>query len=162
MRRRDRELSDTNEKLAILHTCKVCRIGLSDNNMPYIVPLNYGYTFENNIVTLFFHSAMEGKKLDILKRNNNACFEVDCDTALIESADPCAYGYAYKSIIGFGKIIMLERLDEKKHGLQVIMKHQTEKDTVYDFSDEQVQKVCVYKMIVDEYTGKQRVFIDKS
>ena len=156
MRRKEKEITDINEKLNVIKTCKVCRIGLSENNNPYIIPLNYGYTFDNDVLTLFFHSALEGKKLDIIKNNNNACFEIDFDTKLIEAEKACDYGYAFKSIIGFGKIMILENLEEKASGLNKIMKHQTEKETVYDFSPSELKRVCVYKMIVKLFTGKQK------
>jgi len=161
MRRQDREITDNNEKIDIIKKCKVCRVALSDNNVPYIVPLNFGYTFENDTLALFFHSALEGKKLDILKNNNTACFEVDCDTALVEGEAACNYGYAFKSVIGFGKISMLENPDDKMFGLNIIMKHQTDKKTVYEFTQEQVQRVCVYTMVVDSFTGKQRLLPKK-
>jgi len=156
LRRKDKEITDVDEKLNIIKKCKVCRLGLSENNAPYIIPLNYGYNFENNTLTLFFHSAMEGKKLEIIKNNNNACFEINCETKLIEAEKACNYGYAFKSIIGFGKIIVLENETEKINGLNLIMKHQTEKETVYNFTHDDVKNVCVYKMIVETFTGKQK------
>ena len=155
MRRKDKEIKDIDEKIAVLQKCKVCRLGLSENSLPYVVPLNYGYDFKDNILTLYFHGATEGKKIDIIKNNNLACFEVDCDTQLIEAEDPCNYSYAYKSIIGFGKIFFLENDSDKSDGLNHIMKHQTDKDTVYNFSPEMLKNVAVYKMVVDEFTGKQ-------
>ena len=158
MRRQDREITDVNEKINIIKKCKICRIGLSENNMPYIIPLNYGYSFENNTLTLFFHSALEGKKIDIINNNNNACFEINCDTKLIEAEKACNHGYAFRSIIGFGKIIILENEEQKINGLNQIMKHQTEKETVYDFTPNDLKNVCVYKMVVEEFTGKQREF----
>jgi nitroimidazol reductase NimA-like FMN-containing flavoprotein (pyridoxamine 5'-phosphate oxidase superfamily) len=156
MRRKNREIIDINEKINVIKKCKICRIGLSENNVPYVIPLNYGYNFENDILTLFFHSAREGKKLDIIKNNNNACFEIDCDAKLIEAEKACNYAYAFRSIIGFGKIIILEDLDEKIDGLNKIMKHQTEKEIVYDFTYDEIKNVCVYKMIVEKFTGKQK------
>ena len=156
MRRKNREIIDIDEKISIIKKCKVCRIGLSENNMPYIIPLNYGYSFENNVLTLFFHSALEGKKLDIIKNNNNGCFEIDCDTKLVEAEKACNYGYTFRSIIGFGKIIILENLDEKVDGLNKIMQHQTEKETMYNFTDDELKNVCIYKMIVETFTGKQK------
>jgi nitroimidazol reductase NimA-like FMN-containing flavoprotein (pyridoxamine 5'-phosphate oxidase superfamily) len=158
MRRQDREITDINEKINVIKKCKICRIGLSENNMPYIIPLNYGYSFENDTLTLFFHSALEGKKFDIIKNNHNACFEIDCDTKLIEAEKACNYGYAFRSIIGFGKIMILEDAEQKIFGLNQIMKHQTEKETVYNFSHIELKNVCVYKMVVEEFTGKQKEF----
>ncbi|MDR0754350.1 MAG: pyridoxamine 5'-phosphate oxidase family protein, partial [Prevotellaceae bacterium] len=84
MRRKDKEITNIEDKINIIDQCKVCRLGLSENNKPYIIPLNYGYSFENNMLTLFFHSAKEGKKIDIIIKNNSACFEIDCDNKLIE------------------------------------------------------------------------------
>ena len=156
MRRKDREIQDTGGKIDIIKKCKVCRIGLSENNMPYIVPLNYGYSFDNNVLTLFFHSATEGKKLDIIKINNQACFEIDCDAKLIEAEEACKYGYSYKSVIGFGKIIMIENPGEKIFALNAIMRQQTEQETVHEFPPDRIKNVCVYKMLVQEFTGKQR------
>jgi nitroimidazol reductase NimA-like FMN-containing flavoprotein (pyridoxamine 5'-phosphate oxidase superfamily) len=156
MRRKDKEITDIREKINVIEKCKVCRIGLSENNIPYVVPLNYGYSFDNNALTLFFHGALEGKKLDIIKNNNNACFEIDCDTKLTEAENACSYGYAFKSIIGFGKITILENYDDKLYGLNMIMKHQTEKETTHEFTPNQLNGVCVYKMSVENFTGKQK------
>jgi nitroimidazol reductase NimA-like FMN-containing flavoprotein (pyridoxamine 5'-phosphate oxidase superfamily) len=105
MRRKDKEITGVNEKLEVIAKCKVCRLGLSENNYPYIVPLNYGFSYDDEKLTLYFHGALEGKKIDMIKKNNNACFEIDCDTKLVEGENPCDFGYEFKSIIGFGKII---------------------------------------------------------
>jgi nitroimidazol reductase NimA-like FMN-containing flavoprotein (pyridoxamine 5'-phosphate oxidase superfamily) len=158
MRRTDKEITDIAAKIDVVQKCKVCRLGLSENNMPYIVPLNYGYDFIDNMLTLFFHGAAEGKKYDIIKNNNNACFEIDCDTKLIEGDTPCACGYAFKSVIGFGTISIVENKNEKIYGLQKIMAHQTGLEKAFYFPDEAVSKTTVYKMAVKEFTGKQKEF----
>jgi len=157
MRRKDKEITGIDEKLEILAKCKVCRIGLSENNYPYIIPLNYGFSYDNGKLSLYFHCAKEGKKIDIIKKNNNACFEIDCDTKLIEGIKPCDYGYEFKSIIGFGKIIFPDTKDEKINGLNFLMKQQTGKDIKYDFNEKELNNVIVLKMLVDDFTGKQKV-----
>ena len=157
MRRNDKEITNLDEKIDIIKKCKVCRIGLSENNKPYIFPLNYGYDFVNNTLTLYFHSAKEGRKMDIIKNNNNACFEVDCDTQLINAEKACKYSYAFKSVIGFGKIILLEDMNEKSDGLNKILKHQTEKGDTFIFTQDELKNVTVYKMVVEEFTGKQKI-----
>jgi uncharacterized protein len=157
MRRKDREIISIDEKLEIITKCKICRVGLFDNNYPYIVPLNYGFSYDDEKLTLYFHSAMEGKKIDIIQKNNNACFEIDCDTKLIEGENPCNCGYEYKSIIGFGKIILLGAKDEKINGLNCLMKQQTGKDIRYDFNENELKNVIVLKMLVEEFTGKQKI-----
>jgi len=161
MRRKDKEIINIDEKLEIIAKCKVCRIGLSENNYPYIVPLNYGFSYDDGKLNLYFHCATEGKKIDIIKKNNNACFEIDCDTKLIEGEKPCDYGYEFKSIIGSGKIIFLDTKDEKMNGLNYLMKQQTGKDIKYDFNEKELNNVIVFKMSVNEFTGKRKM-INKS
>jgi nitroimidazol reductase NimA-like FMN-containing flavoprotein (pyridoxamine 5'-phosphate oxidase superfamily) len=156
MRRKDKEITSVDKKIEIIEKNKVCRLALSQNNFPYIIPLNYGYSFENNKLTLYFHSAIEGKKMDIIKENNNACFEVDCDCKLIEGKNLCSYGYEFKSIIGFGKIIIMGTTEEKIKGLNILMKHQTGKETQYNFAEGALERLIVYKMEVEEFTGKQK------
>jgi nitroimidazol reductase NimA-like FMN-containing flavoprotein (pyridoxamine 5'-phosphate oxidase superfamily) len=159
LRRKDREIADINDKIAIIEECKFCRLGLCENDSPYVVPLNYGYTYENERLTLFFHGALEGKKIDIIKKNNNACFEIDCDTKLIDGEKSCNYSYEFKSVIGFGKIIFLETNDEKSTGLRCLMKHQTGREIGHNFSEDELKNVCVFKMLVEEFTGKQKVLL---
>jgi nitroimidazol reductase NimA-like FMN-containing flavoprotein (pyridoxamine 5'-phosphate oxidase superfamily) len=159
MRRKDKEIADVSEKLEIIAKCKFCRLGLSEGDYPYIIPINYGFSYDGRGLSLYFHSAKEGKKLDIIKKNNNACFEIDCDTNLIEGEKPCNYGYEFKSIIGFGKITPLENIDEKINGLNYIMKQQTGKDAKHDFDESELNRVTVLRMSVDEFTGKQKVLL---
>ena len=157
MRRNDREITNTEELIGIIEKCKVCRLGLSCNNIPYVIPLNFGFSFQYNQLSLFFHSAVQGKKIDIIRDNNNGCFEIDCDSRLVIAEKPCAYGYLFKSVIGFGKIFILNSSAEKTEGLNLIMKHQTGKDIIYNYSDDDLKNVCVYKLVVDSFTGKQKV-----
>jgi nitroimidazol reductase NimA-like FMN-containing flavoprotein (pyridoxamine 5'-phosphate oxidase superfamily) len=156
MRRKDREITGINELLAVIDQCKVCRLGLSADDQPYIVPLNFGYIFANNALTLFFHSAHEGKKIDILKKNNRACFEIDCDHRLLEADTACGYGFVFTSVIGFGTVEFLTDAGEKTFALNALMKHQTGKDTQYSFGEKELDAVCVYRMSVAEFTGKKK------
>jgi nitroimidazol reductase NimA-like FMN-containing flavoprotein (pyridoxamine 5'-phosphate oxidase superfamily) len=156
MRRKDKEITNIDDKLKIIEKCKFCRIGLCENNRPYVVPLNYGYLYENGKLTLFFHGAAEGEKVDIIKSNNNACFEIDCDAKLIEGDAACDYGYAFKSVIGFGEITILETSEEKTAALNYLMRHQTGKDTEYSFEESQLKNVLIFKMDVQEFTGKEK------
>jgi len=67
MRRKDKEIKEIKDIEEILHKATVCRVAMVSNNSPYIVPLNFGYKDR----CLYFHSAGEGKKLDILRENTN-------------------------------------------------------------------------------------------
>jgi nitroimidazol reductase NimA-like FMN-containing flavoprotein (pyridoxamine 5'-phosphate oxidase superfamily) len=157
MRRSDREITPIEEKLKILSKCKVCRIGISLNDQPYVIPLNFGYDYKNNQLTLYFHSAKTGKKIDILSQNNKSCFEVDCDHILIEGETACDYGFSFTSVIGFGKIEFIENREEKVYALNALMKHQTDRDTEYEYEDARLNAVAVYKLTVEEFTGKHKM-----
>jgi nitroimidazol reductase NimA-like FMN-containing flavoprotein (pyridoxamine 5'-phosphate oxidase superfamily) len=160
MRRKDKEIVDMNEKINIIDKCKVCRVAMADDNQPYIIPLNFGYVYENGILTLYFHSSHHGMKIDILKKNNKVCCEIDCNHALIEADEPSKYSFAFESIIGFGKIIFLETDEEKTYGLNLLMKHQTGKDIKYKYPEDQLKSINVYKMKVEIITGKHKLFLN--
>jgi uncharacterized protein len=152
MRRKDREVTEINELMQIIDQCKVCRIAMQDKDGLYIVPINFGYTYENNQLVLFFHSAKEGRKINALKENSDICFEMDCEHSLITADVTCQYGYFFKSIIGNGKAIFIDDIEEKKIALSALMKHQTGQDFLFD--DRMVNCVSVFKIIVHNYAGK--------
>ena len=78
MRRSEREESDINVIEEIINKAEVCRIAFAVDNMPYVVPMNFGYT-SNPVQRLFFHCANEGRKLEMIRKNNYVCFEIDID-----------------------------------------------------------------------------------
>lgn len=152
MRRKDREVKDIKELIQIIDQCKVCRIAMQDDAGLYIVPMNFGYIYENNQLVLFFHSADKGRKVNALKENKNVCFEMDCEHHLITADEACQHSYAFKSIIGNGNVAFIEDLEEKKAALSILMKHQTGKDFMFD--NRMVHSVSVFKIVVQEFTGK--------
>ena len=83
MRRKDREIKDLNDIMAIIKKCDVCNLAFFDEEYPYIVPLNFGVTLLDGTITLYFHGANAGKKLDLIKKNNKVGFEMDCSHKLI-------------------------------------------------------------------------------
>ena len=120
------------------------------------MPLNYGYTYENGTLTLYFHCAAEGRKIDILKTNSDVCFEMDGEHKLIEGKIDCAYGYSFESVIGSGKCEFITDVGEKINALTQLMKHQTGVDRKYEFAESMVEKICVCKITADEFTAKAR------
>jgi nitroimidazol reductase NimA-like FMN-containing flavoprotein (pyridoxamine 5'-phosphate oxidase superfamily) len=155
MRRKDREISDTAELLKIIGRNKVCRLGMAENDQPYVVPLNFGYEYTDNTLILYFHGAREGKKIDLLRKNNRACFEIDGGHRLLEGESPWETSYAYESVIGFGPVEFLEAEGEKARGLNQLMKHQTGKDRDYAFDSARLKGVAVYKLTASSFTGKR-------
>jgi uncharacterized protein len=152
MRRKDREVTEPQELMQIIDQCKVCRIGMQDEFGLYIVPMNFGYTYENGQLVLFLHSAKQGRKTDALKANSAVCFEMDCEHNLLTADTACNYGFYFKSIIGNGKAEFIDNIEEKKAALSVLMKHQTGQD--FSFDDKMAGTVTVFKIVADNFTGK--------
>ena len=149
MRRKDKEIKDKDVIESIIKRATVCRIGLSENNVPYIVPLVFGYKND----CLYFHSAPEGKKIDIIKQNNNVCFELDVDCELVKSEDPCNWDMKYYSVIGFGKAFFVDDLEGKRKALNIIMEHYSSNSHEYPVNE--INKVTIIKVKIDSMTGKK-------
>ncbi len=152
--RREREVTDINEIKEILDKAMVVHIGMIDGDEPYVVPMNYGYTLENNELCLYLHGATVGRKIDIMKENPKVFFELECDVTPFEGAYACQYGTAYASVMGMGKAEILENTEDKKSGLSIIMKTQTGKD--FSFEDKMVSMVSVIKITATDFTAKKR------
>lgn len=154
MRRKDREVTDIDEIKDILNLCKTCHVAMVEENIPYIVPLSYGYEIEGNTLTLYLHSAKEGRKIDILRKNNQVCYEMSDEGEPLHAETPCNSGYYFSSIIGFGEVIFIEDEEEKCKALTKMFAQQTGKEVI--FNAQQAQAVCVYKIISTEFTGKRK------
>ena len=154
MTKRERQITDPQQIQRILDTGKVLHLGLAVDNEPYVVPMNYGYTFEDGKLVVYLHSAVRGKKLDMIRANPRVFFEIDCDLVPFDGVLPCQYGLAYSSIMARGTARIVEDVEEKKRAMTVLMKTQTGKD--FTFEDRLVSMVAVTRIDVEEYTAKHR------
>ena len=154
MTKRERQVTDPEQILHILDTAKVVHLGLSVNDEPYVVPMNYGYTMEEGKLTLYLHSAVRGKKLDMIQANPKVYFSIDCDRVPFEGKVPCQYGLSYRAVSGWGTATIVEDVEEKKQAMTMLMKTQTGKD--FTFEDRLVTIVSVIRIDVDEFTAKHR------
>jgi len=125
-----------------------------DGDRPYVLPLNFGAALEEGKITVYLHCALEGRKLDILRRNPRVCVEADCEYRLIEAKEACGYGCTYASVLGEGRAEILENPGEKAHGLSVLMAHQTGKE--FFFTESQTASVCVLRIRLEQAAGKRR------
>ncbi len=154
MTKRERQITDPEQILHILETGKVLHLGLSVNDEPYVVPMNYGFCMEDGRLTLYLHSAVQGKKLDMIRANPKVFFEIDCDLVPFEGKLPCQYGLVYSSIMGRGTARIVEDVEEKMRAMTMLMKTQTGKD--FTFNERLVSIVAVIRIDVAEYTAKHR------
>lgn len=154
MTRREFEVKDPSVIRRILDESKVLRLGLVDDGMPYVVPMNYGYTLEGDRLTLYLHSAVKGYKLDVIGKNPVCCFEMDWGVEPFQGEIPCQYGITYYSLMGRGRAVVVEDVEEKKKAMTLLMKTQTGRD--FSFNDRLVSIVSVIRVDVSEFTAKHR------
>ena len=154
MTKRERQVTDPRQILEILDKGKVLHLGLCSGDEPYVVPMNYGYSMEDGKLTLYLHSAVKGRKLDILRANSRVFFCIDCDRMPFNGDKPCQYGLVYSSVMGRGTATIVEDVEEKKQAMTLLMKTQTGKD--FTFEDRLVSIVSVIRIDVAEYTAKHR------
>ena len=154
MTKRERQITDPEQIRHILDTAKVLHLGLAVDNEPYVVPMNYGYTEEEGKLVLYLHSALKGKKLDMMRANPNVFFEIECDRMPFDGKLPCQYGLVYSSVMGKGTARIVEDVQEKMKAMTVLMKTQTGKD--FTFNEQLVSIVAVIRIDVEEYTAKHR------
>jgi uncharacterized protein len=150
MRRADKEIKDYQEIAAIMKKAIVCRISLVDDDCPYIVPVNFA-VHENH---LYFHSAMEGKKIDILRKNNKVCFEMDVSTEIIKGKEPCFWGMKYLSVIGFGQAFFIENPGEKKKVLDLLMEKYAGTDS-FSYNEKIFKKALAIDVRIEKISGKK-------
>jgi len=149
MRKKEREIIDLSEIEGIIQKAQVCRIAMVDGNQPYIVPVCFGY--EKGV--LYVHGALAGRKIDVLKKNNQVCFEMDADVEIRSAEKACQFSLKYRSVIGTGKVRFLEKDEEKARALNVIMKHYSDRD--FTFSKPDLDSVLVWKIEIDSLSGKK-------
>jgi len=149
MRKKEKEITEASAIEAIIKKSLVCRLALSYNDSPYIVPLCFGYRDR----VLYFHGSLKGKKIGIIKKNQNICFEFDINTEIVKAEDACYWSMKYRSVIGFGKAQLLEDIEEKRKALNIIMSQYS--DRTFQFDDAILKKTFVIKVEIESMTGKQ-------
>ncbi len=149
MRRREKQIEEMETIQSIMGQCQVMRLGLSDQDQPYVVPLSYGY----DGASIYFHGAPKGMKADMIARNPRCCFEIEKDVAVKAHPEtPCKWAFAFQSVIGFGQIRLCESQADKIYGLEVIMRQFSDKQ--WQFSDKQVAVTAVWKIEIESMTCK--------
>lgn len=154
MRRREREITDKQEILKILDEGKVLHLGLCDGDQPYVVPMNYGYTYKNDKLMLYLHGATEGYKYELIRKNPKISFALECGVMPFEGKVACQYGMVYSSVMGKGTARVVENVEEKERALSILMKTQTGKD--FEFNEKLVSIVNVIEIDVTEFSAKKR------
>jgi len=150
MRRTDKEITDPEIIYDIMVNSSVCRLGLVENGEAYIVPVNYA--FKDGYI--YIHSAVEGRKIEIRKRNPRVSFEIEYSSETVKNEQACKWGTKYRSLMGKGTISIYHDFESKKECFDLLMKkYGADSSPVYD--DTALSKTAVLKLKIDSCTGKQ-------
>ena len=155
MKRNERAVTDRAQIADIIKGCPVCRIALSDEPAPYLVPMNFGYTLDGDTLTLYLHCAQEGKKVDLLEQNPTVGFEMDRLIKVIGKHDiACTYTCAYESVIGSGTVSFITGHNEKREALLAILEQLTGRK-IFAFNDALIDKTTVFQIVSKDFTAKR-------
>jgi nitroimidazol reductase NimA-like FMN-containing flavoprotein (pyridoxamine 5'-phosphate oxidase superfamily) len=154
MQKKDREITDQNELMEILKQGKYATISMCRKNESYIVALNYGYDQKKN--ALYFHCAQKGLKIDFINENPQVCGTIIEDLGYV--TDECEQ--KYRSVVFWGEMFFVENLEEKKHGIDVLINHleknpgKVKEKSIK--SEQSYQDVGILRLDIKELSGKKR------
>ena len=150
MRRKDKEIQDQALISRIIKSCQVCRLGLAKDNIPYVIPVSFGYDGD----VIYFHTAKEGKKIDYIAANHAVCFEFEHGVHIVpDEGNPCEWTFSFQSVVGNGKVHELVTRREKIKGLDQIMAQYSDRKWVFDAK--MLNNIRVWKITIETIAGKQ-------
>ncbi len=153
MRRKDREVLDKEKIKSYLSTAPFMSLAINgDNKYPYIVNLNYGFEFCDDDIILYFHSAKQGRKIDLMKNDNNVSVQITSKSDIVTAEDAMDYSNDYASVFLEGNVFELDN-EEKKKALDVLMLQYDFKG-VLEYPEAVFKQTAVYKIVCKNYTAK--------
>lgn len=154
MRRNDREIKEFENIVSVMEKCDVCRLAFNTEDYPYILPLNFGMEIEDGKVTLYFHGANEGRKYELMAKDNRVCFEMDCSHRLVTDEESGNCTMEYESVIGQGLVEIVPD-EEKYNALCILMKHYHKEE--FPYNKNIIPQTTLFKVTVNKVTGKRRM-----
>jgi nitroimidazol reductase NimA-like FMN-containing flavoprotein (pyridoxamine 5'-phosphate oxidase superfamily) len=149
MRRHAQEIHNPELIDQVIAHALVCRLGLCKDNVPYIVPVSFGYDGAH----IYFHTAPEGLKLEFFAANPQVCFEFEDEVKTISKPDACQWSVSYASVIGYGTIAEIVDAQRKTYALNQVMQHYSGRE--WNLDPNQIPKTRVWAIAIDRMTGKQ-------
>lgn len=147
MRRWQREITDPAGIAGILARAEVLSLALHDEPAPYVVPLCFAY--EDG--SIWLHCAPEGTKLDLIRRDPRVGFSAVADARVVAGPAACDYSATGASVVGHGAARIVTDPDERRRGLDALMRRYGAKDPVY--RPESLARTCVVRIDVEELRG---------
>ena len=116
------------------------------------MPVSFGYDGD----AIFIHTAKSGRKIEFIEANPVECFELESDVRLqANESDPCAWTFAFRSVIGYGTIAELTRPDDMFRALNVIMRHYSGRD--WEIAADAAATTRVWRIEIESIAGKKSV-----
>lgn len=149
MRRKERQITDIAEISNILKSGKVMNLALADNNVPFTVPVFYAY----DGIAVYFHSALAGTKIEMMKKNSLVCFSVSVDNGCVESDKACDFEARHRTVIGLGHAVFIEDEAEKIKALDMIVALFTDKK--FEYPKNNLGGTAVIRIDIESIKGKK-------
>lgn len=155
MRRSEREITNKEAIEEFIAEEQILRIAFYDDGDIYIVPINYGYLYENGKYSFYFHGAKAGRKFELSKSKPIVGFEIDGRYKLLENEMACDYSATFQSVIGTGRLQLVDDIEEKKIGLNALMKQTTQR-LEWSYDDKMLEAVAVFRLDVHKISCKAK------
>ena len=151
IRKQKYAVSEIKKIESIIQRALICRLGLTDGESPYIIPLNFGY--ESGI--LYFHMSSEGRKIECIRKCASVAFEIDIEHAIMPDNQACGWDIEYECAMGYGSASFVEDREQKIHALNIIMKQYS--DQQWSYPDEKVDKTTILQVKIRTISAKRNV-----
>ena len=157
-----RKCADQQKINDFLKSSRVGVLGISDDNKPYAVPLNYVW-YDGSI---FFHGAGSGRKEQLLSEEPEVCFTVFEEFGTVLDPVPCHADTSYMSVMLFGKVKRVMDFEESADVLDQLVEKYTPGYYKRGLSAKMMEKyrsdvdgnpVSVYRLKPSDVTAKQNV-----
>ena len=149
MRRKDREITERESIVDVLMRCNTVSIGFRGEEYPYVVPVSFGFVSVGETLSIYYHSANEGTKIEMVEKYPKVCVEGHIFHGV---ADITTH---YESVIAYGTVEKVQG-EEAIAGLKAITEHYGYANYPVD-SCESFPKTGVYKITVESITGKRNL-----
>ena len=135
----------------IIRACKTCYLAMSDNDFPYVLPMNFA--LDGN--SIIMHSAQSGRMWETLKKNQNVCINwiIGEDLAWQDVKVGCSYRVKSKSVLVEGKVEFVDDFDEKTRCLQLLMSQYSNRE--FKFSKPAIENVGIIKVAIEKISAKE-------
>ncbi|MCL6479456.1 MAG: pyridoxamine 5'-phosphate oxidase family protein [Peptococcaceae bacterium] len=117
---------------------------------PYITPMHF--VLDND--TIYFHSSPKGLKLNCIRADGRACFEVSELVAMEEDPDPCKYVTRYRSVQVFGRARVVDDAGEKVHALNLLSRKYFGPGDFPPVTPQKASSVAVIALSIDRLSGR--------